>query len=125
MSRPSVSLTDAQRTSLQQVFDVFHENAEWPIYEYVDRLLHRAGMPSAEVIASLPLELARFDRYSPALRAIELTVEGLTAVVGAERELDLFVHAVGWLARRERDYEPPFPDRSRPRDRDQHGIRSG
>jgi hypothetical protein len=102
-------LNSAQARALQLIFDVFSASAEWPSYQYVDRSLHRAGLPSADVIASLPLELARFDRYGPALGHIELTIEGLQAVDGSEAELGLFVRVVRWLARREREYEPPSP----------------
>lgn len=109
MTSARFELTDAQRQALQLAFDGFRTQGEWPSYQYVDRHLHRAGMPSTEVLASLPLELAQFDRYSPSLRAIELTVEALTAVDGAREELELFLRALRWLARRERDYEPPSP----------------
>jgi hypothetical protein len=78
-------------------------------YQYVDRQPHQRGLPSAEALASLPLELAHFDRYSPGQGATELTVEALVAVEGSAEELDLFVRAVRWLARRELDYELPSP----------------
>lgn len=109
MSSADVPLTDAQRHALQLVFDVFHARGEWPSYQYVDHQLHRGGLPSAEVLASLPLELAQFDRYNPSLKQIELTIEALAALEGTEDELGLFIRAVRWLARRERDYEPPSP----------------
>ena len=80
-----------------------------PDYQYVDRQLHQRGLPSAEALASLPLELAHFDRYNPGQGAIELTVEALVAVDGAAEELDLFVRAVRWLARRELDQQLPSP----------------
>jgi hypothetical protein len=109
MSPTEIQLTDAERQALQLVFEVFRDRGEWPSYRYDERQLHRGGLPSAEALASLPLEFARFDRYSPTLKQIELTVEALAAIDGAEEELDLLIRAVRWLARRERDYESPSP----------------
>ena len=109
MSPGDLNLADTQLQALQLVFDVFRERGEWPSYSYVERQLHRSGLPSAEILASLPLELARFDHYNPARKQIELTVEALAAVDGSDEELDLFLRAVRWLARSERDYAPPSP----------------
>src|SRR5579863_7025090 len=102
-------LGDSLRLALQIAFDIFRERGDWPSYQYVDRQLHRQGVPSADVLASLPLELAQFDRYHPQQASIALTVAGLAAIDGAHTELDLFIRAVQWLARREAEYEPPSP----------------
>ena len=108
VDRP-LQLSETQRVALQIIFEVFSQLGEWPSYQYVDRQLHQRGLPSAEALASLPLELAHFDRYSPGQGAIELTVQALVAVDGSAEELGLFVRAVRWLARRELDYELPSP----------------
>ncbi len=109
MSEGRVVLTEPQQRALQIVFEVFRERAEWPAYQFVDRQLHRAGLPSADVIASLPLELAQFDRYHPLSGHIALTVAGIAAIDPTAAELDVFLQAVRWLAQREEEYQPPSP----------------
>jgi predicted nucleotide-binding protein len=104
-----VRLNDAQLQALWITLDVFVARGEWPNYDYVERELHRRELPGVEVLASLPLELAHFDRYRPTQTPIELTIEALARIGGASEDLDLFLRTVRWLARCERDYEPPSP----------------
>lgn len=102
-------LTDAQTAALEIVYDVFHERGEWPSYSYVDRCLHRRGLPSAATLASLPPELARLDRIQARTGHIELKVASLAHLPAAADDVRLFLQALRWMARREADYEPLSP----------------
>ena len=107
MAGGETNLTEGQRAALEAVYDVFHEQAEWPSYSFVDRRLHKAHWKADEVLASIPLDWAQFDRYHPRPSAIALTVAGIAALDDSAEELALFVEAVRWLAGREANYEPP------------------
>jgi hypothetical protein len=106
MAGEETNLNDGQRAALGAVYDVFHEQAEWPSYSFVDRRLHKAQWKAEEVHASIPLEWAQFDRYHPRPSTIALTIAGITAIDDTAEELGLFVDAVRWLARSEAEYEP-------------------
>lgn len=102
-------LTEAQKAALEIVYDVFCERGEWPAYSYVDRRLHRRGLPGAETLASLPAELARVDRIQARAGHIELKLAGLARLPAAAEDVGRFLQAVRWMARREAEYEPPSP----------------
>jgi predicted nucleotide-binding protein len=107
MAGGETNLTDGQRAALEVVYDVFHEQAEWPSYAFVDRRLHQARWQADDVLASIPLEWVQFDRYHPRPSRVALTVAGIAALDDTAEELGLFVDAVRWLAREESEYEPP------------------
>jgi predicted nucleotide-binding protein len=106
MSDERLGADDPRRAAMQIVFDVFHEAGVWPTYQHVDRQLYRRGFQAAEILAAIPLELAQFDRYHPQPHEIKLTVAGIAELGGGHVELEVFLRAIRWLARRENEYEP-------------------
>lgn len=109
MSADESSLSPSARSALQAAFAVFHEQGEWPSYQYLDHELDRAGMDAAVALAEIPLALAHFDRVTPRLSAITLTVAGICAVDGSESEQALFLRLLEWCVRREREFAPASP----------------
>jgi hypothetical protein len=106
MSTEEPSLTPRARAALQGAFDVFHEQGEWPSFQYIDHELDRAGQDAVAALAELPPGLAHFDRMTPRLSAITLTVAGVCEAEGSESEQGLFLRLLEWCVRRERDFAP-------------------
>ncbi|MBS1675980.1 MAG: toll/interleukin-1 receptor domain-containing protein [Actinobacteria bacterium] len=106
MTSQEQSLSPSARSALQVAFAVFHEQGEWPSYQYLDHELDRAGEDAVAALAGIPVSLAHFDRVTPRLSAITLTVTGICAVDGSESEQALFMRLLEWCVRREREFSP-------------------
>lgn len=112
MAENAHDLGSARRTALQAIFSVFQKRGEWPTFQHVDRQLDRAGLVAADVLASLPLNIAQYDRYHPATSSVALTVAGVRVCEDADAELALFLCAVRWCTRKEQEFEPPSPTKT-------------
>jgi hypothetical protein len=106
MSAEKPSLSAPARAALQVAFAVFREQGEWPSYQYLDHELDRAGEDAASALAEIPPGLAHFDRITPRLSAITLTVAGVCAAEGSDAEQELFLRLLEWCVGRERDFAP-------------------
>jgi hypothetical protein len=60
-----MSRQDQQRMYLQTIFDYFHEKAEWPKYNYVDKKLFSSdpSLDAKEISADLPNGFANGFRF--------------------------------------------------------------
>lgn len=82
---------------------IFHETGRWPVWQFIDRFLDRAGQTGSEVIEDLPDDIMqRPTRLTPESE-MRLTVAGLDATANGRPEVSLFLDVLTWCVNRERD----------------------
>ena len=111
MAGAQMSVTAEQRRVLQAVYDDFCLSGEWPLFDRVDRQLYRAG--AIDVIAmvhSMPDTLLRTGTpRGVAPRPSDkvwLTLAGIAVCDGSDGDVQLFLRALRWMSRYERDHDP-------------------
>jgi hypothetical protein len=104
---PKLSLGAAR--AVQAAYDVFREQGDWPSYQYVDHELDRDGYDATEALRDIPAALAYFDKSSPRLATITLTVGGVAAAAGSEADQELFMRLLRWCVAQESAFKPQSP----------------
>lgn len=107
-----VPLTKYQRQVLQLVYDAYCSHGEWPDFGTLDRRVARLKrLPDLGLLVrDLPLGLL-LPIWSGSIRPqadakMKLTVRGLAECEGVQDDIDLFLRALRWIAKRELAYEP-------------------
>ncbi|MDI6098986.1 hypothetical protein QLQ12_10275 [Actinoplanes sp. NEAU-A12] len=116
---PGVHLRRRHRLLIDEVWYFALEKNRWPTYAELDRRLdHNCDLALDQVKDTLPRGLLHrvgrgehTDRDEPAVMA--LTVAGVCATGRGRRELQLFLDAVRYAAKVQREYEPPAGDPQR------------
>lgn len=111
MSTP-VPLTKYQRQVLQLVYDAYCRHGEWPDFGTLDRRVARLkrlpdlGLLVRDLPTGLLLPIWSASIRPQADAKMKLTVRGLTECEGVQDDVDLFLRALRWIAKRELAYEP-------------------
>jgi hypothetical protein len=107
-----VELTDDQRRVLQLVYEEHQAQAAWPTFGTLDRRVARSKrFPDLEqVVRELPADLL-LPLWSGGMgprpdAEMKLTAQGLACCEGAEDDVELFLRALRWFAKRELKFEP-------------------
>lgn len=97
-----------QRLVVQATYDIFRETGRWPTVDAIDRLAdERWGIDGFEVLRSLPPEAVLVDaRHLREDQEVKLPVGAIAECENSASDLELFVHAVRWLAEKERSFRP-------------------
>jgi hypothetical protein len=102
---------DLQRLVLQAVYDNFRRDGVWPEFDRIDRQLRRAAkVDVAQVATGIPgdLMMTNGPRGVPPRGhdLMRLTIAGIARCEGGQEDLDLFFHALRWMAQYEAKHDP-------------------
>lgn len=106
-----MELTQDQRLIVQATYDIFRESGRWPSVDAVDRLADdRWEIDAFAVLRTLAGEIALIDaRHLREDQEVKLRVGAIARCENSQSDLELFVHAVRWLAEKERSFHPASP----------------
>jgi hypothetical protein len=115
MATHAATVTAHQRQVLQLVYDEHRMHGTWPAFGILDRRLARSrpNLDLAQLVAEvsesflLPLWSGGVPPEPDAL--MKLTIQGVALCDGARDDVDLFLRALRWIARRELTFEPEEP----------------
>ncbi|MHB8274159.1 MAG: hypothetical protein ACYDC9_05255, partial [Dermatophilaceae bacterium] len=108
----AAELTDDQRRVLQLVYEEHQAQAAWPTFGTLDRRVARSkrfpdlGQVVRELPAGLLLPLWSGGMGPRPDAEMKLTAQGLACCEGAEDDVELFLRALRWFAKRELKFEP-------------------
>lgn len=100
-----IELSPEQQRIVEFIYEVFRDQATWPIFQYADKVLAHEDIDLQTVLRSMPQGLVFpdvtwggwFYREDDELR---LTVAGLSRCPNAGREIRYFIDALRYIARR-------------------------
>jgi len=110
-----VVLTRDQVRVIQAVYDRLRESGTWPRFGEIDRQLDSGPrrIDVGQAIQHIPSSLLQ-PLGSPPAASLEypmrLTLEGVARCKGSEDDVSLFLRALRWMARRERNFKPATAD---------------
>lgn len=93
----------AQEILLEEVARVFHETGRWPVWQFIDRFLVRAGLTADEAIEVVPDDLMQRPTRLRPESDLRLTVAGLEVTASGPPDVSLFLDVLAWCVNRERD----------------------
>ena len=104
----SMELGREQRLIVQATYDVFRETGRWPSVDTIDRLAdERWGIDAFAVLRTLPPDVALVDaRHLREDQEVKLRVGAIAGCDNSRSDVELFLHAVRWLAEKERSFRP-------------------
>lgn len=108
----ALDVTNHQRIALNLVYEPFRDGAEWPQQRYVEKALRRDGLSLDSVFEGMPPGLMAPDPaythfYVRPDDPIALTIAGMSACEGSDRDIDLFLRALQFFVALEDSYSPP------------------
>lgn len=111
MGDEQVVLTRNQMRVVQAVYDYFHETGTWPRFGEIDRRLDRGRrrLDAGRIVEGIPGSILQ-PLGSPPAASLEypmrLTLEGVARCAGSDDDVALFLRALRWMARQERQFQP-------------------
>jgi hypothetical protein len=109
MSEDGPAVSEAAARALQVAYEVFHEQGEWPSFQYVDHRLDREGYDANAAVREMPNELGFFDKRNPRRDFVVLTVAGIAQAGDSEADCELFIRLLRWCVAREAAFAPTSP----------------
>lgn len=108
----TLGLTDGQRVALNLVYQPFRDGGDWPQQRYLEKALRREGLSLDSVFEGMPPGLMSPDPaythfYVRPDDPIALTIAGMSACEGSDRDVDLFLRALQFFVALEDSYAPP------------------
>ncbi len=88
---------------LEETARVFHETGQWPVWQYLDRVLDREGFVPTQVVEGVPRDVLRLPGRLDPDAPVLMTVLGLARTRAGSSETDLFLDVLVWCVQRERD----------------------
>lgn len=100
-------IDENQRAVIERVYETFRSSATWPSFGQLDIEFDRRGFDLVEILRTIPIPFARFDRsqlsYPQRGMMLELNVFGIAMCDDSAEDLDLFFEVLHWLAGIERN----------------------
>ena len=103
-----MDLSREQRLIVQATYDVFRETGRWPSVDAIDRVAdERWEIDAFAVLKTLPRDVALVDaRHLREDQEVKLRVAAIAGCEDSGADVELFLHAVRWLAEKERSFRP-------------------
>lgn len=102
-------LSPEQHQILQVVYDHWSATIKWPLYGYLDAVLdHDHDIELATLLPTVPEDLIVYPRLPSASdeSEVRLTVAGIAQCQNSQADVRLFVRALRWCVRRQKEHRP-------------------
>src|SRR6266496_4625911 len=101
--RKIMELADDQRLYLQNIYDYFHVNEQWPTYRHIERILTqvRRNLDIDEISKSLPMGFATAFAFNHDLNAEAiLSISAIQLCKGSEEDIADFIKVLQFCVER-------------------------